>query len=89
MKYDPINESIYTDNDVFIKKLSCPYKILWDDLEKVDSEKRKCSVCNHNIVDTERFTDNEVLAMVQQNPATCLKVNLDKVTIKPVTNEKD
>ena len=88
MKYDPINESIYTDNDEFIKKLSCPYKILWDDLEKLDHTKRKCEVCSHPIVDTEQFSDEEVLAMIKADPSTCFKVNLNKVSIKPVTNDK-
>lgn len=86
MKFDPISESVFTDKDEFIKKLSCPYKINWENLEKAGPTQRKCSVCDHNIIDTELFTDNEILKMVNENPATCLKINLNQVNIKLTTN---
>ena len=53
MKFNPITKEVYTDNDEFVKKMNCPYKINWDRLERTNSAERKCSNCEHLIVDTE------------------------------------
>ncbi|KAF0128497.1 MAG: hypothetical protein FD155_3239 [Bacteroidetes bacterium] len=86
MKFNPLTKEIYTDKDEFVKTMNCPYKMSWDNLEAAYSNMRKCATCNHLIVDTEVLTDDELLKMVRQNPATCLKIDLNQQNIKIVTN---
>ena len=86
MKFDPTKKEVYTDNDVFIKRMNCPYKMNWDKLERTNSTFRKCSNCDHLIVDTEFLSDNQLLNMVKQNPDTCLKIDLNQQNIKIVSN---
>ena len=86
MKFDPLKKELYTDTGELIKKLNCPYKMKWDDLGLAKRGYRKCSNCNHLIVDTELFTDNQILKMVKDNPDTCLKIDLNQNNINIVTN---
>ena len=86
MKFNPITKDIYTDKDEFVKRMNCPYKMSWDNLEATNSTLRKCANCDHVIVDTEVLTDNEILKMVKQNSDTCLKIDLNQQNIKIVTN---
>jgi hypothetical protein len=47
---------------------------------------RKCTNCNHLIVDTERLSDEDLLKIVRQNPDTCLKIDLNQDNLKIVSN---
>jgi hypothetical protein len=86
MKFDPITKDIYTDKDEFVKKMNCPYKMTWDNLETTNSTMRKCVNCNHLIVDTESISDEELLKIIRQNPKTCLKIDLNQHNLKIVSN---
>lgn len=86
MKFNPLTKEIYTEEGVFVKTMKCPYKMSWENLEASNSNMRKCAACDHLIVDTEFFTDDELLKMVRQNHATCLKIDLNQHNIKIVTN---
>ena len=86
MKFNPLTKEIYSDNDQFIKKMNCLYKINWDNLEHINSTMRKCENCNHLIVDTEFFSDEYIISMVKDEPDTCLKIDLNQKNIKIVTN---
>ncbi|MFK7031907.1 hypothetical protein [Flavobacterium oreochromis] len=86
MKFNPLTKEIYTDNDEFVKTMNCPYKMNWDNLEITNSTMRKCTNCNHLIVDTKVFSDDEILKMVKKNPTTCLKIDLNQQNVKIITN---
>ncbi len=86
MKFNPLTKEIYTDKGEFVKTMNCPYKMNWDNLETTIINMRKCANCDHLIVDTEVLTDDELLKMVRQNPAICLKIDLNQQNIKIVTN---
>jgi hypothetical protein len=91
MKFNPITKELFTNNNEFVKKLSCPYKINWGELkETTDNLKsRNCSNCNHKIIDTTYFSDNELLKMVTQNPDTCFKIDLDQYNLNLIPNGID
>lgn len=86
MKFDPLTKDIYTDKDEFVKTMNCPYKMSWDNLETTNSALRKCTNCDHLIVDTEALTDDDILNVVRQNPDTCLKIDLNQHNIKIISN---
>lgn len=86
MKFDPLTKDIYTDKGEFVKTMNCPYKMRWDNLEFTNSSFRKCTKCEHLIVDTESLRDDELLKIVRQNPDTCLKIDLNQHNIKIVSN---
>lgn len=87
MKFDPIRNEVYTDNDVFVKKLYCPYKMNWDKLERSNSTNRKCSNCDNVIVDTMHLSDDDILKMVKQNPESCLKIDLNQSNMEVISIE--
>jgi hypothetical protein len=86
MRFDPITKQVYTNNGEFIKKMHCPYKINWDNLEATSTTSRKCSNCDHLIIDTEYMSDDELLHMVTQNPDTCLKLDLNQHNLQIISN---
>lgn len=86
MKFDPITKNIFTDKNEFVKKMHCPYTISWDELVVSNSTHRKCSNCDHLILDTAEITDEELLLLVTQNPDTCLKIDLNQENLKIVSN---
>lgn len=82
MKFDPISEDLYTDGGEFVKQMNCPYKVKWENLEVTDSNARMCSNCDHEIIDTELLSDDELLDLVKNNPSTCLKIDLNQNNTK-------
>jgi hypothetical protein len=86
MKFDPLTKKVYTDKDEFVKTMNCPYKMSWDQLEVTNSSFRKCSNCDHLIVDTEGLSDDQLLKIVRQKPETCLKIDLNQQNVKIISN---
>lgn len=86
MKFNPITKEVYTDKDQFVKKLNCPFKMKWDDLEQTNSTFRKCSNCESLIINTKYYTDNELLEIIKQKPNTCFKVDLNQHNVKLISN---
>jgi hypothetical protein len=86
MKFDPITKDIYTDKNEFVKTMNCPYKMNWDNLEVINSTSRKCTNCDHLIVDTAYLTDGNLLKIIRINPDTCLKIDLNQQNIKIISN---
>lgn len=82
MVLNPITNELFSDSGILIKKLECPYKIEWKDLEVINKVSRNCSVCDHQILDTAFFTDDALLEVVSNNPATCFKVNVNQDNLK-------
>ena len=78
MKFNPLTKAIYTDNGDFVKAMNCPYKVRWDNLEATSSSTRKCTNCDHSILDTAALTDEDLLQIVRQHPDTCLKIDLNQ-----------
>lgn len=86
MKFNPLTKDVFTDKDVFIKKLNCPFKMKWANLEATSTSNRKCTNCNSIIIDTAVLTDDDLLEMVRKNPGTCLKIDLNQHNIKIISN---
>lgn len=86
MKFDPIRKEVFTDTGEFIKQMNCPYKMSWNKLEATNSSHRKCSKCDHLIVDTKHLSDDELLNEVRANANTCLKIDLHQHNIKVISN---
>lgn len=86
MKFNPLTKEVFTDKGEFIKKLDCPFKMKWDDLNDTDSTFRKCSNCDRSIVDTKHLSDNQLLEIIKQDSHTCLKVDLNQHNVNLITN---
>lgn len=84
MKFNPITNELFTDKGQYVKRLYCPYKVEWADMEKTSLSARKCSICKHDIIDTAFLTDEDLLKTVETNKNTCFKLNFyqHNLTIK-------
>ncbi len=85
MKFNPITQTLYTNSNVLIKKLDCPYSKGWQHLAlNEDRSSRRCDVCAKDVIDTQGLSDEVVLEAVMRDPATCLKVALSQENIRVV-----
>jgi hypothetical protein len=82
MKFNPLTKKLYSNKGEFIKKLQCSYKINWNNLERQNDTTRICSNCNHPIIDTSMHSDEELLALVNSNSETCLKIDLNQENLE-------
>jgi len=81
MIFDPIQRKLYTSEGVLLKKLECPFDFTWNELEPTHIKFRNCKACNTPVFDTSQFEELEIIAFLEKNPATCIKVNLDQPNI--------
>ena len=87
MKFNPITKDIFTDNDEFVKRMHCPYKMSWEGMEGTNSTLRTCSHCDHSVFDTEKLTDSELVTLVKSNTNSCLKLDLNQSNLKITLHE--
>lgn len=79
MKFKKSTNQLFTDNGVFIKKVSCPLEDAGAYLEV--NEVTKCTLCNKchkEVVDINNLTDKEVLNIFEKDSETCVSFNISK-----------
>ena len=90
MKFNPITNELFTNDDRFIKKLSCPYMMRWLSLvplaEGSVERARQCQNCQRPVLDTAQYTEAEILARQQQQPDLCLKIDVEGDQVLLVTS---
>ena len=81
MKYNPITKTLFTDDNQLLKKMHCPYKMDWNNLESTSQTTRSCTTCQKPIYDAMQLSDNELLDIFKQNPDTCVKIDINSIII--------
>jgi hypothetical protein len=81
MKFNPTTKQVFTNSGELIKKLDCPFRMDWEGMEKASDHHRSCTVCGRAVLDTEKFSDAELLARVKEDPQTCLKIGLNQENV--------
>jgi nitrogen regulatory protein PII-like uncharacterized protein len=61
VKFNPITKNLFTNSNVLIKKINCPFYIRWRGLSPTKTDGvRRCNLCEKNITDTNDLTDEVV-----------------------------
>ncbi|MDB5004933.1 MAG: hypothetical protein JWQ34_3158 [Mucilaginibacter sp.] len=82
MKYNPITQTLFTDSLTALKKLHCPLNKHWDELTNIaHSQDRLCATCQHQVLDTALLNERDLQRLLQLNPNTCLKVDINQFNI--------
>lgn len=81
MIFNPESRELYSSSGDLLKKLHCPYDFSWDDLEKTNTYHRKCEMCKIQVIDTAYHTENSIVELLNKDPNTCLRINLDQKNI--------
>lgn len=86
MQFNPITNTLYTDDNRLIKKMYCPYTSLkWSDLSSMEgSMDRFCDICEHSVMDTDKMEDDALWKLLQEKPETCLKVDWQQENVRIV-----
>ena len=88
MKFNPITKNLFTDNNVLIKNINCPFYIRWGSLPPTKTDGvRRCDLCAKNITDTNGLTDEVALEMVRLDANVCFKVSLNQGNITVVNQD--
>ena len=79
--------TIYTDDGEFIKKLECPQDITEEDLENSESNPliKHCVYCSKGIYKTENLTDAELKEMVARDPKVCFYIKSGQKNISHIS----
>lgn len=86
MKYNPITKEVFSDEGQLIKKLDCPFRVKWEDLNDHHSTFRKCLNCDRSILDTKYLSEEELIETMNKDPNTCLKLDFNQDNVKIITN---
>lgn len=87
MIFNPISNSLFTDDSVFMKKLSCPYEIQWSDLQNLEgSSSKSCGICSKTIFDTQNLSEKEIKLLIKNDASVCLKLDLNQNNIRISTH---
>lgn len=78
MKLDLINRNLYTDSGNFIKRLHCPLKVSYTQLEQVSRDKMNCRACRKDILETANLEDRDLLEIVKNDPDKCISIDLNQ-----------
>lgn len=89
MKFNPLTQTLYTNDGQRIKKMHCPYPSLkWSELSTIEGKMDKvCSLCESRIVETKEYSDEALLKHLQEAPDTCLKIDLNQENIRIVHHD--
>ena len=88
MKFNPLTKNLFTDNNVLIKNINCPFYIGWSGLSRTKiNGVRRCNLCAKNITDTNGLTEEVVVEMVRLDANVCFKVSLNQANIRVVNQE--
>ncbi len=88
MLLDLKNKLIYAENGQLIKKLHCPQNPNWEEFEAIEGKpyQRNCNHCQHAVVDTAFFQDDELKELVAKNPSVCFKIDLTQKNVILIEN---
>ncbi|MEJ2608195.1 MAG: hypothetical protein P8Z41_16215 [Anaerolineales bacterium] len=89
MVFDVRSETLFTDGGEFIKKLSCPLKIRWENLTQVGESdvRRYCENCEKNILNTSGMSDAQVQAVIMYDPDACLYIDEKAGNVRIVSQD--
>jgi hypothetical protein len=79
MKYNIDTKELFTDTGLLLKKMQCPIDVDWEKMEPGKNDLEKiCLHCNKSVLNTDFFTDEEVMFLLKRDGDKCLKVNTKK-----------
>ncbi len=79
MKYNIDTKELFTDTGLLLKKMQCPIDVDWEKMEPGKNDLEKiCHHCNKSVLNTDFFTDEEVMFLLKRDGDKCLKVNTKK-----------
>ncbi len=81
MKYNPITKTLFTDDNQLLKKMNCPFKMDWNNLESISPTSRSCTTCQKEIYDAMQYSDEQLLEMFKLNPDSCVKIDINSLLI--------
>jgi len=88
MKYFLSTRSLYTDQGELIKRLECPKRKRWVDLNEAgDAAYRTCDQCDRAVYDTAEFSERELLQLLERDRGACLKVSAYQENVEVVECE--
>ncbi|HAH56105.1 MAG TPA: hypothetical protein DCM02_12695 [Flavobacterium sp.] len=94
MKFDPEKKELFTDEgEIVIKELFCPHdnSLKEEDFLANENNPRSkiCSKCEHPVLDTSKYTEEELVKIIKEEPKTCISINSDQDNIQIINTENE
>lgn len=71
-----LGNTIYSEDGQRLKELRCPKRTPKSELAGRSDDDFDCRHCAKTVVNTDFLTESELLTLLQEQPDTCLYVNL-------------
>jgi hypothetical protein len=85
--FNPLNNTLLDRNKNVLKKLECIFEsILKEETYKESKGINPCIMCKNNVINTSIIHENELFELIQNNPNTCLKIDINQINIIIDTN---
>ena len=78
-------QTIFDENGKKLKEIGCPHRVTTSELQRVTPTKLLCEKCSKDIIDTDYFTEAQIIEILNKDKETCLKIN----PINPIFNFKE
>ena len=72
-----------------LKRLSCPRRILDTDLKSPHALNSRCTHCDRDVINTDYLTEDQIIALLKEDPTTCLKINRFNPIFRVVEKEPE
>ena len=90
MKFDPRTKELFTDAGQFLKRLHCPLRVKWSNLESMPSSShRVCSECERQVLNTAEMSDAQILSAIQSDPDTCVAISARQENVSIIQWNRD
>jgi len=90
MKFNPIKGLLYSSQGSIVKELRCPIGVTWDSLEgSPGAANKRCKQCSRDIRDILNMSELETIKMLQDDPTTCVRIDLNDPKIKVVNHDEE
>ena len=78
---------LFSDCRRFLKRLHCPKDVNWESMtDSVLPDAKICQVCTRLVHDTAAMTENDIVQLLERDPAACLNISLtqNNITVMPI-----
>jgi len=69
------HNQVFGPDGEHLKTIACPKRASMNELAKTSETAFECTLCEHPVIDTDRISESALIALLREEPDTCLRIN--------------
>lgn len=66
---------LFDPSGQLLKTIDCPKRASMNALTRASETAFECTLCERPVIDTDRISESALIALLQEEPDTCLRIN--------------